>query len=58
MREALVRLEGAGLVVTARHKGAMVRSLTREDIDQGRDVLLVGFDQVGSVEGLFESFAS
>src|SRR5690242_21189705 len=32
VREALVRLEGAGLVVNARHKGAMVRSLTREDI--------------------------
>jgi DNA-binding GntR family transcriptional regulator len=32
VREALVRLEGAGLVVNARHKGAMVRSLSREDI--------------------------
>jgi len=32
VREALVRLEGAGLVVNARHKGAMVRTLTREDI--------------------------
>jgi DNA-binding GntR family transcriptional regulator len=32
VREALVRLEGAGLVVNARHKGAMVRALTREDI--------------------------
>jgi len=32
VREALVRLEGAGLVVNARHKGAMVRVLTREDI--------------------------
>jgi len=32
VREALVRLEGAGLVVNARHKGAMVRALSREDI--------------------------
>lgn len=32
VREALVRLEGAGLVVNARHKGAMVRPLSREDI--------------------------
>jgi DNA-binding GntR family transcriptional regulator len=32
VREALVRLEGAGLVVNARHKGAMVRTLSREDI--------------------------
>ena len=32
VREALVRLEGAGLVVNARHKGAMVRALTRDDI--------------------------
>jgi hypothetical protein len=26
-----------------------------EHIDQGRDVLLVGFDRVGSVEGLFDA---
>jgi DNA-binding GntR family transcriptional regulator len=32
VREALVRLEGAGLVTNERHKGAMVRNLTREDI--------------------------
>src|ERR1700761_2216576 len=32
VREALVLREGAGLVVNSRHKGAMVRSLTREDI--------------------------
>ncbi len=32
MREALLRLEGTGLVVNARHKGAIVRTLSREDI--------------------------
>jgi DNA-binding GntR family transcriptional regulator len=32
VREALVRLEGAGLVVNSRHRGAMVRTLSREDI--------------------------
>lgn len=32
VREALLRLEGAGLVVNARHKGAIVRTLSREDI--------------------------
>jgi DNA-binding GntR family transcriptional regulator len=32
VREALVRLEGAGLVVNERNKGAIVRTLTLEDI--------------------------
>jgi DNA-binding GntR family transcriptional regulator len=39
------------------HDGERAARLMTEHIDQGRDVLLVGFDQVGSVEGLFESFA-
>jgi DNA-binding GntR family transcriptional regulator len=38
--------------------GERAARLMTEHIDQGRDVLLVGFDQVGSVAGLFESFAS
>ena len=40
------------------HDGERAARLMTEHIDQGRDVLLVGFDQVGSVEGLFESLAS